>query len=220
VPGAQREPVPGKYPASPILRTRSHGKDEGAPGTGVHGSTATDEELGDGGPPPPPPDEVASCRLVVWLRAAIHSAGARATKIRYRVVVILVFLAALAAAALVAGVLAKNDTFWAASAFGFTAAFCALIAYSAKELGVFAETAELLSRAGAEGARSAEPAGSFAGGPSKEALRAEVRGEIASEVALQVRGLRHHDELFTSPVDPAAAEATVASLLKLEETIS
>lgn len=168
--------------------------------------------VGDGGPPPPPPNDATHFHFVVWLKAAIHAAGERAARIRYRVIVLLVSLVAIAAAAVVAGMLAKSDTFWAASALAFSAAFCGLVAYAAKELGVFAETADLLSRSGKEGTHTAEPRSPLNKAPGEQELRTRIRGEFAFEIARNVR------DLSADPV-LSGTDTELHGLVRAEERI-
>ncbi len=153
MPAPQLEPEPPKpTPAPPAHRIPP--QEDGELGLNAQAVALANvpsvKSLGDGGSPPPPPSDNLQSKFVVLLKA-IGAAGTQAATIRYRVIRLLGLLIAIAVASLVAGMLAKSDVFWAASALAFGAAFCGLVAYAAKGLGVFAETAQLLSRPSDEG---------------------------------------------------------------------
>jgi hypothetical protein len=91
------------------------------------------------------------------------------------------------------------------------------VAYAATELGVFAETAELLGRT--EGASSSgRPSAPSAGAAREEiVVRAEARAEVALAIAADVRDLRETDAAFSGR--DAAIEPRISSLRDVEKRV-
>jgi hypothetical protein len=176
-------------------------------------------ETGGGGPPEPPAvDASVLWVLFVRLRDGIASAGTRAAQARRGVILRLCLLVGLAAAAVVAGVVADNDVFWAASASAFTLATCSLVAYAAAKLGVFAETAELLGQRGRGGhaAVSGDSDGpiveSMAAEPTDLAALNKARGELASKIAKIAEEKRLSLEVFVVDVDKGTHDSLLVEL--------
>lgn len=102
---------------------------------------------GPGGPPPRPPvQRLYEVQLITQASRRADEAAQRARSRRNQIAGILVGLIALAILAVGGGIVADSPAVWAAVGAVGLGAFSVPIALAAKELGVFAETAELVTR--------------------------------------------------------------------------
>lgn len=110
-------------------------------------ATESADTGGPGGPPPRPPvQRLYEVQLITQASRSADEAAQRARSRRNHIAGTLVGLIALAILAVGVGIAADSPAVWAAAGALFLGAFSVPIAFAARELGVFAETAELVTR--------------------------------------------------------------------------
>lgn len=148
------------------------------------------------GPGPPPrakaaaPASTHTSDDASLLPSELTNAAREARASRKRALIGLLVLIIAAAGALAAGLAVKQAVFWGASASVFAAASMALVAYGAEKLGVFGQTAELLSRrAASDDATKSRSSTRGRDDPQDETkLQRQVAGDIAWDILCLPRG--------------------------------
>lgn len=148
------------------------------------------------GPGPPPrakaaaPASTHTSDDASLLPSELTNAAREARASRKRALIGLLVLIIAAAGALAAGLAVKQAVFWGASASVFAAASMALVAYGAEKLGVFGQTAELLSRrAASDDATKSRSSTRGRDDPQDETkLQRQVAGDIAWDILCLPQG--------------------------------
>jgi hypothetical protein len=175
----QRQPErPKPVPPTPVQKPSTQESEPAGAAVEASAKVAEAGTGGPGGPGPPATMRPYYSRHIVEAARTADEAARRARARRGQVLAILGALVAIAVAAVGLGIAANSAAFWGAAGAVFLGAFSVLIAFLARELGVFSESAELVTRLLARAVPSD-------GGPS----RAPVKGQESLEQAPQASEL-------------------------------